>query len=251
MHTEQTCLLETTLRIPGAHITRRDLVFDPGIATDALPAIGGRILAVRGYGKWALGAVLCEMRGRGVANAGETGDASGDWATHWADVNGVDPKERREIMGVYTFYPAASRTADLSWEHYREAMLGVCDGKPRALPRALDYLRLAEEQQLSVSGLRRHIRTAQATEQPTAKQTEIAEYSAVFDFRRYAAREVKQIESYTKERAELVLADIGDETCAFIDALRRIAWGEDPTPDKESPAVPILGRSAPSQGQSA
>ncbi len=64
---------------------------------------------------------------------------------------------------------------------------------------------------------------ANATETMEARQTDLALYSAVFEFRRYAKRELGHITSFTPERARLILYDLGDETILFLDALRALA----------------------------
>ena len=222
----QLALLEDTLSIPGATIARRNLLIDRATKDEDLPAIGYRLIAVRGFSKWGLGALMGEMIGRAGLGEGTPNDTdlAATQAGHWADCAGIDPKERRELLGVATFYPPRERTRDLSWEHYREAMWGIADGLPNQLGRACDLLDEAVEKAWTVTALRRYIRASQATEQPSDKQqSHLDGYGCVFDFRRYAARELECIATYTPERAALLLADIGDEAIRFIEELRSIA----------------------------
>ena len=76
---------------------------------------------------------------------------------------------------------------------------------------------------MTISDFRRHIWTHHATKAREPRQTDLALYSAVFEFRRYAKRELSHITEFKPERACLSLYDLGEETLLFIDALRSLA----------------------------
>jgi hypothetical protein len=143
------------------------------------------------------------------------------WAHEFSEAHDIDPKERREMLAIHTFYPPESRSIDLSYEHYKEAMLGIDDGKPDQLKRAVAYLESAVAHHWSHTGLRRHIRSSQATELPDTTQSEFNGYGAIFDFRRYIQHQ--STTPLTPERARLLLNDIGQETLDFIDRLRSLS----------------------------
>ena len=219
----QQLTISQVVNLPGVQFTRNSLVFAAQLADEAIPEIGRRIHLIRGFSKWAMGAVLAEMIRRR--------DADETWANEFTAAIQMDPKERREILGVHTFFPPPARTINLSYEHYREAMWGVADGKPEALRRALDYLRRARDGDWSLSQLRLTIRREQATEQPdapTQADLDLARYGAVFTFRAFAAAELPNAATLTPERAQMILSDLGDAP-KYIDALRERA-AADPTP---------------------
>lgn len=206
------------LDLPGCTLTRRSLAIPESLTDAQLPQVGAKLFSVRGCIKWAIASVLDEM----VARKTKLGkDPDETWANEFAEAHDLDPKERRELLAMHAFFPVASRTLDLSYEHYREAMLGIDDGKPSQLKRALAYLQTAEINHWSHTQLRRHIRASQATEAPDTSQTEFAGYGAVFDFRRYIQHEAEH--PITPERARLLLQDIGQDTIDFIDRLREVA----------------------------
>jgi len=206
----------TFLDLPGCTLTRRTLDI-PATITDAqLPQVGSKLLSVRGCLKWAIGSVLAEMVTRKPKT--KAGEPDESWANEFADAHDIDPKERREILAIHTFFPAELRTVDLSYEHYKEAMLGVHDNQPKQLQRALAYLQAAHAHAWTHTQLRRHIRSSQAQEKPDTTQTAFAGYGSVFDFRRYMQQEAAQ--PITPDRARLLLADIGEDTLEFIDRLR-------------------------------
>jgi hypothetical protein len=163
----------------------------------------------------------------------------------FATAHHLDPKERREMLGVVLFYRGASPTPGLSFEHHREAMWGAAEAttgggdeagaattgargrSARAgaspLATACAYLTRAETDQLTVTKLRAEIRSTQRTTPVEQRDLAFAPYAVVFDFRRFAAREMQTIDKLTPERARLVLADLGSETLAYLDALRSVA----------------------------
>lgn len=227
MQPNPVALLDETLRLSASvQIVPRDLIIPPQVEDDQLPALANRVLAVRGFSKWALGAVLNQMVvRRPITHAGvATGEHDSEWAFAYAEAAGLDPKERRAVMGVYAFFPPKLRTFELSWEHYCECMWGVSDGRPNALARALAFLQVASRESLSITALRKHIRGAQITEQADETQVEAAllNYGAVFEFERFAGRELDHMETYTAERAAAVLADLS-KTVSFLARLRALA----------------------------
>lgn len=208
----------TFLELPGCTLTKRTLKIPEAIADAQLPVIGSKLLSVRGCLKWAIGSVLSEMVSRKTP---PNKDPDETWAIEFADAHDIDPKERREILAIHTFYPPPHRTIELSYEHYKEAMLGIGDGKPKQLQRALAYLQTASLNHWTHTQLRRHIRSSQSIEQPDSTQSEFEGYSVIFDFRRYIQHE--STHPITPDRARLLLQDIGLETLDFLDRLRTIA----------------------------
>lgn len=207
----------TFLDLPGCTLTKRTLAFPAALPDAQLPQVGSRLLAIRGCIKWALGSLLSEMTTRRTTDPRNPDET---WTNEFAEAHDIDPKERREIIAIHTFFPPDSRTHDLTYEHYKEAMLGVGDGRPNMLKRALAYLQTAAINHWSHTELRRHIRSAQAAESPDTMQTEFTGYGAIFDFRRYMQKEAGH--PITPERAKLLLNDIGPDTLRFIDELRTI-----------------------------
>ncbi len=189
------------------------LTFSPACTDTQLINVGHRLMAVRSYLKWSLGSLLAEMADR------RTEDAE-SWISDFCTAHALDPKDRREMVGVATFYRAATDLPPLSYEHCREAMWGAGGGAPGGLSRALGYLRIAHTDNLTYTQLRRLIRTQQAADTPPEpEQPNLSGYSIIFDFMRYARTQLPSVASYTPERAALILHDLGD-ALAFIDALR-------------------------------
>lgn len=249
-------LLSDTLHLRAegvAAFASRGLVFAPGVTESELLGVGRRLFAVRSYTKWALGSVFAAMvqareKRREVSDRARKDDATGaEWAAEFAGAHHLDPKEYREMLGVYTFYHTGAENtkaggvgvgtlvgadgelAGLDFEHFREAMWGVDDGAPDQRTRALAYLRTAHVGGMTVTQLRRHIRTSAATQTVEPAQTELAAYGWVFDARRWCEREMDKVHRYTPERASLILSDMGESMLSYIDALRDIAGGGKPT----------------------
>ena len=208
----------TLAESPHLAFTERGLTFAKSITDAELLTIGHRLFAVRGYLNWAIGSFFSEMLTRRT-NEKLTTDES--WLLEFCETLRIDPKLRRECLEVFQFYSRApADTPRLSYDHHREAYWGTCDGRPRQLQRAIAHLRAAQNDSLSVSELRRLIRSSSVTEHPDSTQTEFEGYGVVFEFRRFAARELPNLSSITPERASLLLSDIGDDALAFIDGLR-------------------------------
>lgn len=207
----------TLLDLPGCTPTKRGLTLT--VSDEQLPIVGSRLMAFRGWVKWGIGSVLGEMIDRTPKTKANEPDHT--WANDFADAHDLDPKERREILCVHTFYPPSSRTYDLSYEHYREAMLGVGPTNTDALSHASLYLAAAQSNNWTHTQLRRHIRSTQSTELPDTTQTEFQGYSSIFDFRRYILAQAAQ--PITPEQAKLILSDLGEDTLDYLDKLRAIA----------------------------
>lgn len=221
LRNEQQLTIAEVLNLKGVHFTPCSLAIPAQLEDEALPMIARRVCLVRGFSRWALGAVLCEMVAR-RSRPGFPPDLS--WANDCADTLQLDPKERREVMAVHAFYPSAMRFTALTYEHHREAMWHADDGAATALRTALAYLQHAAKEHLDVPKLRAHMRRASTTERVEV-QTEspaITAYNAVFDFRRWAVMQLASPESLTKERAAIILTDLG-EGVALIDRLRAMA----------------------------
>lgn len=225
MHT-QLQLLESSIRLPQVTIERRGLSIPKKLATETLPQIGQKMLAIRNWLKWGFASLFTEMTARELKEAKpDTKSDSApetDRVSEFCDAAGIDPKEKRELLAIHAFYPPKHRIIDLSYEHYREAMWGVDDGKPQMLHRALAFLRLAKDNDWSVTELRRHIRKEGATEtpEPRERQTEFSGYGAVFDICRWAAKEIEHVDSMEPEAAQQILTDLGPNLPILITKLQ-------------------------------
>lgn len=211
---ETQTLLSDSLRLPHAEVSERQLRIDTTASDADLMVITRRLVAVAGYARWALATVLDAL----LTRKGET------WLNEFCITCEIHPKFRRELLAVHTFYPESRRKLDLSYHHYRDAMLIVSDGKPKALDRALACLTTAHNNGWTVGELRRHTRLATATPQhgqATAIQQGFGAYECVHDFARYAHQELPRLATWSAERVTLVLADMGDAP-AFVDQLRRL-----------------------------
>jgi hypothetical protein len=258
-------LVADTFRLPSpaiASFAPHGLDISPDATEADLVALGSRIFAVRSWTKWGLGSVFAAMmRARPHPDtANHPGEFDTTWASEFADAHHLDPKERREMMGVYLFYRGGSPTPALSFEHHREAMWGATvafpdegdtphpvaspergassqhpGGVSLARPPASTtkgtspvttagaYLLRAASDGLSVTQLRAHIRTSRQTEKREQRELALAGYSVVFDFHRFAARELPLVAAYSPERARLVISDLGQTSLDYIAALQRAA----------------------------
>lgn len=253
-------LLPDTIHLPRAVIRDRALLIDPNATDDDVLKLATRLVSVAGYAHWALAAALGELlmrkyRAELSANSNpDTQDAKDkahaaaeSWLNEFCIAQGLKPKLRRELLAVHTFYPPDARTFDLTYEHYRDAMLIASDGKPRSLPRALDTLASAHDARWSVSELRRHARTAASVEAPTppAQTALFDDYHAVEAFARFIHAALPRLASWTPDRIRLVHDELREvrEFIDRLDALNRLnGWHGTPTPGhKESftPKAPI------------
>lgn len=217
-------LLSDTVRLPSvATITGRGLEISPSATEGDLLNLGARLFALRAWVKWSLGCLFAEMLkkrphpdARNHPNEYDTG-----WVSEFADAHALDPKERREMLGVVTFFGAnASPAPHLSYEHHREAMWAADTGEPGAHTRAAQFLRDAEAHALSVTAMRRRIRSAQRIAIPEPTQPDLAGYGVVFDFRRFVARSLSDIDSISQARAQAIISDIGQDTLTILHALQ-------------------------------
>lgn len=211
---ETQTLLTETIRLPHAEVSERKLLIDTTASDADLMGITRRLMAVAGYAQWALATALDAL----LTRKGET------WLNDFCITCEIHPKLRRELLAVHAFYPAPKRALDLSYHHYRDAMLIVNDGKPKALDRALACLTTAHNNGWSVGELRRHSRQATRTEQQTPTngiQQDFGAYECVHDFARYAHQELPRLATWSAERVELVLTDLGDAV-AFVEQLKRL-----------------------------
>jgi hypothetical protein len=81
---------------------------------------------------------------------------------------------------------------------------------------------------MTLTQLRAHIRGSQRTERPEQRELSLAAYSAVFDFHRFATRELAAVADMKPERARMIIADLGQTSLDFIAALQRIAASPSP-----------------------
>lgn len=223
-------LISSTLHVTqatgGIRYTQRGFAIGELVSDKDLIEAGNRLFAAKSYLNWALGSVFAEMlaRKRDRKEHNEPGVHFDDaWLAQYTEGHALDPKEKRELLGVFQFYARAGDTPPLSYEHHREAMWGAANGQPGELNRAIAYLDRAHKEGLTYTQLRRVIRKEKVTEKPEPKQAELAHYSAVFDFMRFAKRELDKVSDYTPQQAKLILADLGEPTLSYIDALREIA----------------------------
>jgi hypothetical protein len=343
----QLTLVTETLRLPRpelAAFTEQGLAISPEASESDLIALGSRLFAVRSWTKWGLGSVFAAMLSKRPHpdQAGHPGEYDTGWVSDFADAHHLDPKERRELIGVALFYGGVSPSPHLSFEHHREAMWAVSNLAPSggnspaipvndtggilrksranspsspapvllpapvelhggaqpiaptdfqlspppssgqegahlipgppslatgvALPppdhsthipapthgtfptdtpvhqsppplfadggsqqsasqraSALAYLAEADRRGLTLSQFRAHIRQTQRTQKPEQRELALAAYSVVFDFHRFAARELAAIATLKPDRARMILSDLGSESLAFIAELQRLA----------------------------
>ncbi len=213
-----------------AHIERRGRVefgprgleFAPDITPRELTDIGHRLIAIRGYLKWALGSLFAEMIRRRNECRGRKDMPGETWAAQFAEAHKIDSKEFREVIGVCVFYANAEPFPSLSYEHHREAMWGVDDGQPRQLERAVAYLQEGARNGWGVGQLRRHMRSAGATEPVEPQQMDLGEYGVVHEAGRWARHQLDALGSYSAERAALVLDDL-EPVIQLVDRLRALA----------------------------
>lgn len=219
-------LLTDTVRLPAiATPYSGGLIISPDATEADLLNLGARLFALRAWLKWSLGCLLAEMsKKRAHPDArNHPGEYDVGWVTEFSTAHCLDPKERRELLGVVTFFGGNSGSASpapaLSYEHHREAMWAADTGEPGAAARAASYLEVAARDGLSVTAMRRHIRSSQRITTPEPRQPELAGYGVVFDFRRFVARELADLDSITPTRAAAMLADLGLDTLATLNAL--------------------------------
>jgi hypothetical protein len=346
-HPKQLTLVAETIRLPRpelAAFTDQGLTISPDATEADLIALGSRLFAVRSWTKWGLGSVFAAMLTKRPHPdaSGHPGEYDTGWVSDFADAHHLDPKERRELIGVALFYGGVSPTPGLSFEHHREAMWGAanlgaggaypapdssparkghtlsalgaallsvpteslppppashrghnstqpssfssnggtaafiddtstetggaslaqpsgehataqqahatlspiansqratpapfCASAPPSAPAspnipaqrlsALTYLQTAASSGMSVTQLRAHIRGSQRTERTEQRELSIAAYGAVFDFHRFATRELATVADCKPERARMILADLGQSSLDYIAALQRIA----------------------------
>lgn len=210
---EKQLTIAEIVNLPAVQFTRNGLVFPSQTKDEIIPEVGRRVALIRGFAKWAMGAVFREMIKRR--------DNNDTWANDFAQALAMDPKERREVLAVDSFYSLDSRNVPLSFEHYREAMWGTADGKANQHKRAMAFLRMAHENKWSVSQLRLYIRKASADErdEPLQDDLSLVRYASVFAFRRFAAEELKAMDQMDPDRAALILSDLG-EAVEFIEQLK-------------------------------
>ena len=319
---KQLTLVAETIRLPRPELavfTDQGLTISRDASEADLIALGSRLFAVRSWTKWGLGSVFAAMLTKRPHpdTSGRPGEYDTGWVSDFADAHHLDPKERRELIGVALFYGGVSPTPGLSFEHHREAMWGAAnltgggstppplasqrgghvpqplapaissaaaalsfsppppfargdlrhatapnsenagghssvldptpctmagplaprlDPAPSAYPTppaspsipaqrvsALAYLQAAAAGSMSVTQLRAHIRGSQRTERTEQRELSIAAYGAVFDFHRFATRELASVSDCKPERARMILADLGQSSLDYIAALQRIA----------------------------
>lgn len=215
-------LLPDTIHLPCAVIQDRALHISPDATDSDVLDLTTRLVSVAGYAHWALAAALGELLMRRTRADGAP--AAESWLNEFCVAHGLKPKLRRELLAVHTFYPPDARTYDLTYEHYRDAMLIAADGKPRALPRALETLAAAHDARWSVSELRRHARASAAVETPTppAQASAFDEYHAVEAFARFVHGSLPTLASWQPERIAIVRDELR-EVREFIDRLDALA----------------------------
>ena len=227
-------LLAPAIHAPGIirGVTPTGLIISEGATQDDLLAIAARCLNQRGFLNFALGSLferLIDLKAHADSNSGHSPETriqeAERFVREFAEVHLMKPREYRELLGVARYYRGGdfSKLGGLTFEHYREAMwagVGMKPGGDVSLSRAL--LQHASENRLGVSAFRRYIRSLYAKEEKEGKQMELLSYASVFAFRRFAKAELAVLPSYTRERARIVLEDLGDDSLTYIDALRTL-----------------------------
>ena len=171
--------------------------------------------------KWMIGDALTELERRHpIENRGGKND---QWVNDFCLAIGLHHQKRKELIAVCLFYPPAKRTHALSYEHYRDAMFGSDPSSPNAIARAIVYLDHCVHHSLTVSKLRQHIRQSTRIHSKQSDKSAISSYSPVFAFRRFAKAQVKDNTRITKQRARIILADLGDDVPRLLSTLQRIA----------------------------
>jgi hypothetical protein len=215
-------LLPDTIHLPCAVIRDRALLIDPTATDDDVLHLASRLVSVAGYAHWALASALGELLMRRTRTDGA--EKAESWLNEFCVAQGLKPKLRRELLAVHTFYPPDARTYDLTYEHYRDAMLISSDGHPKALPRALATLDLAHDNRWSVPELRRHARTANAVEpaQPaTHESATFDDYHAVSAFAQFVHAQLPVLASWEPERVRIVLSEL-HEVKEFVERLEAL-----------------------------
>lgn len=171
--------------------------------------------------KWAIGDALTELEKRHpIENRGGKND---QWVNDFCKAIGMHHQQRKELITVCLFYPSPLRSHALSFEHYRDAMIGAQPATAGAMQRAIGYLHHCVHHTLTVSALRRHIRQSSRIHSAQRNNSTLALYAPVFAFRRFAKAQTKAKSQITKQRARLILADLGEDVPNLITTLQRIA----------------------------
>ncbi len=216
-------LLPEVIHLPSSPTIRdRALIIADSASDQEVLDLAIRLVSVSGFTQWALAAALGELLIRRTASDGP--DAAEAFINDFCALHGLKPKLRRELLAVHTFYPPDTRVYDLTYEHYRDAMLIASDGRPKALARATATLARAHDAGWSVSDMRRHARAAAAIETPTppTQSSAFDDYHAVSAFAAFVHASLPTLASWTPERIALIASEL-HEAREFLDRLDALA----------------------------
>lgn len=198
-----------TLSLPGLEIAPRNLTLLPDTTDAQLIHASTQLTTLTDYGNWGLASVLSALQTR-------KGD---DWLSAHCEAIGLPAKKRRELLIVHTFY--VERPYNLSYDHYREALLLTPPTAKNRLKHALESLKTASSQSLKLGPFRRHLRASLATHPPHQVESPIADYATALAFNRFAHRALPSISSWPKDRIALFLSDMSS-AIELLDRLRSI-----------------------------
>ena len=170
--------IPSQLSIPGAEFSQRSLKIDRDIDRAYLDNVSQLLSTVTSCSSWWVGDLLVFVRGRAKESARirlledaptvkpevfeKSVTESGDECV-WNLINGAYDSEAAAVsMEVCSAIPPELRTFNVSFKHYREAILLTRKYGDDAVDIALAWLQEAEDNNWSVSELRKQIRLDQA-----------------------------------------------------------------------------------------
>jgi hypothetical protein len=201
--------LNQTIVLPGCTLTPTSLVFNGEPTDEDLTAIGMSLQRIEGCKAWWWGDFLLKQEER----HGE------HYSQRYAEVTGLEQQTLRRYKMVAKFFEPLRRRNDLSWNHHLEAMLA----NTNSVKEGQEWLAKAEEEKLPVSRLRAAIRKSKRDPKidDTTKPPEET-YSEVISFNRWSRGMLPKAESFSKERAAAILADL-QEAVQLLDTLKKLA----------------------------
>lgn len=239
---EAVALLEKSVSLPGAGVTRTALVINPKATDKELGELGAALVAIDGSRSWWMGdyALFLYDRKRAelLADLTEKRKAEGKpltdedredittagtgYLAEKARVLGIDEGSFRNCQSVARFYRKLSYRNDnpaIGFAHHVAAIVGAggATGEPK---RAVAWLIRAEENGWSVSQLREQINRSQST----AKQPELEPLANPWQPLDDADEWARQIEitGFTPDAARTQLSRIA-ALLAFIAKLQELA----------------------------
>lgn len=212
--------IRSTVCTPGIELTENAALFGDKITLGAVSDFLARFAAIEAACPWFIGDGInayCDQRAKQLNRPPEE-------IPYHEELEPLIRREGRIIRyyrAVALAFDPGNRCRPLSWTHHLVAM----DAPPE---KRGGWLQEAAANNWSVSDLRKRVRLSLATHTtPTTNPTGNG-YSAILDADRWAATALDEVDSYTPERAQLILADI-ERLVALVDRLRAITHmkGED------------------------